>query len=236
MRAIILAAGMGRRLGAGVPKCLLDVGGASIVHRQLQAFRAGGVNEFIIVVGYQQDEVRSHLGGEHGQFTFIVNDRYGETNTIYSLYLAREHFGQGMFYANGDVLFDQRLIDRLAEPSGRTGLAVKPGRCGQEEVKVVVRDGRIVRIGKQLDPAQSLGEFVGVAWFGGDIVGPLADMLRECVEKEGIVGDHFERAVDRLCRGGHPLQPVEVSDLPCGEIDFPEDLAHARAEILPRLS
>ncbi|MBI4581452.1 MAG: phosphocholine cytidylyltransferase family protein [Planctomycetes bacterium] len=224
-------------MSLGAPKCLIDIGGTSIIRRQVAAFRAAGVERLILVVGYQQDQVRRHLADDPGPFTFVVNERYAETNTIYSLYLTREHCGEGFFYANGDVVFDRQLTQRLAGPDsdGATRLAVKPGRCGQEEVKVIVADGRIARIGKQLDPACALGEFVGVARFGREIIPAFRDTLTRCVEAEGIVGDHFEQAVDRLCVAGHLATPVDVGDLPCGEIDFAEDLRHARETIAPRL-
>lgn len=113
-------------------------------------------------------------------------------------------------------------------------LAVQVGRCGEEEVKVIVRDGRITRISKKLDPAECLGEFVGVALFGAGLAGAFRAALETCVEKENAVTDYFERAVDRLC-DDWPLTPVDISDLPCIEIDFPEDLTRARQDILHRL-
>jgi choline kinase len=243
MTSIILAAGMGRRLSLDTPKCLIEIAGVSILRRQITALRAAGVEHFAIVVGYRQHEVRQHLADDQGSFTFVVNERFAETNTIYSLFLAREQFGNGFFYANGDVVFDHRLARRLLPLDGSAAMAVRPGPCAQEEVKVMIDPPRgqsaggvrITRIGKQLDPSDCFGEFIGVARFGSDLVGPLADMLGRCVLSEGIVGDHFETAVDRLCRSGHMLAPVDVSDLPCGEIDFPADLVHARQELGPRL-
>jgi L-glutamine-phosphate cytidylyltransferase len=243
MTSIILAAGLGRRLALGTPKCLVEIAGVSILKRQISAFRGAGVKHFAIVVGYGEEDVRRHLADDEGPFTFVVNDRFAETNTIYSLFLARGQFGSGFFFANGDVVFDHRLACRLLTAASPSAMAVKPGRCGQEEVKVMVDPcwrqgiggGRIIRIGKQLDPARSFGEFIGVARFGSDLVASLADMLSRCVLSEGIVGDHFETAVDRLCFQGHVIAPIDVHDLPCGEIDFPADLQHARQELGPRL-
>ena len=296
MRAIILAAGAGRRLGLSVPKSMIDLGGRSILHRQLDAFRSAGVDDFVVVVGHAREQVVEHLAGQAGGFTFVLNERYAETNTVYSLYLARQYIDRDFFYANADVVFDARLVRRLvdraeqqSEPRaeargqaaqqpqsafegcgprasawgsdqrpGGTGLrstegamqtrgpgpalagepaaalAVQVGRCGEEEVKVIVRDGRIVRIGKKLDPADCLGEFVGVALFRAGLAGAFRAALTTCVEKENAVDDYFERAVDRLC-DDWPLTPVDVSDLPCIEIDFPEDLTKARQDIRHRL-
>lgn len=240
MVAIILAAGMGRRLSLGIPKCLIEVAGVSVLDRQISAFRAVGVDRFVIVVGYRAEDIRQQLAREGDSFTFVQNPRFAETNTMYSLYLARHHFDEGFFFANGDVLFDRRLTERLLPADRSTVMAVKPGACGQEEVKVIVAgEGlshrRISRIGKHLDPAGALGEFLGVARFGSDFTRPLSEMLSHCVEVEGMVGDHFEQAIDRLCVSGHFISPAGTDDLPCGEIDFPEDLEHARRDWGPRL-
>ena len=235
MKTIILAAGAGRRLHAAVPKCMIEVGGRSILHRQLEAFRAAGLSDHVLVLGFEADRVRGHLAGRPGRFTFVHNPRYAETNTLYSLYLAREHLSGGAVYANADVLFDHRLPPRLGERTGVSCLAVRTGPCGAEEVKVVAgSDGRIRRIGKHLPPAEALGEFVGVARFDADTAAALAGALVECVERESRVNDYFETAVDRLC-DRWPMQAIDVTDLPCCEIDFPGDLEHARREVAPRL-
>lgn len=219
----------------GVPKCLIEIGGVSILRRQLSAFRAAGVTRFCIVVGYEERAIRDHLLSEADAVTYLVNPRFAETNTLYSLHLTCAHFGEGFFYANGDVLFDRRLPELLLPADGSTRMAVKPGHFGQEEVKVMVEAGRITRIGKALDPARSYGEFIGVARFGGDLVGPFAKMLARGVEVDGIVGEHFESSLDRLCTAGHVLEAADVGDVPCCEIDFPEDLRHAREDVAPKL-
>ena len=234
MRAIILAAGAGRRLGLETPKSLIPIAGTSILHRQIEAFRSDGVDDFVVVVGHRHEQVVDHLCGQAGRFSFIFNERFAETNTIYSLYLAREHITGTFYYANADVVFDRRLIERIRPCPPASALAIQTGACGREEVKVVVEDGRIRRISKQLDPEACLGEFVGVARFGGELAAAFVEALETCVEREGVVDDYFERAVDRLC-ADWTLAPVDVSDLPCIEIDFPDDLHRARHEVAPRL-
>src|SRR5262249_41355451 len=89
-RAIILAAGNGTRMGrltADRPKAMLDVDGQSIVERALDALAWCGIDDVTLVVGYQQERLRQHLGA---RVRFIENPRYRETNSLYSLWLARE--------------------------------------------------------------------------------------------------------------------------------------------------
>ncbi len=234
MKAIILAAGAGRRLGATGPKSMIDIGGQSIIHRQLAAFRAVGIEDFVIVTGYEQDRLKTHLADQTGRFTYIENPRYGETNTVYSLYLARGHIDDMFYYANADVLFDRRLAERLDKARCASALAVQAKPCGEEEVKVIVQNNLITRIGKKLDPAACLGEFVGIARFGGEVAAAFVEALRITVEDEGNVTDYFERAVDRLCDAWE-LTAVNINDLPCIEIDFPEDLEKARHQVAPLL-
>lgn len=234
MKAIILAAGVGSRLGADRPKCMLAVGGISIIHRQLAAFRSVGIQSFVIVVGHEQERVMEHLADQPGNITFVPNPRYRETNTIYSLYLARDQFDGGFWFANGDVVFDRRLTARLHAFSESTVLATRRTVCGAEEVKVMLRDGRVVHVGKGLAPETCQGEFVGIARFGADQAGRLVSPLTRLVEQEAEIRDYFERALDLLCPEERVLA-CDVTDLPCREVDFPHDLEAARQTIAPRL-
>lgn len=236
MRAIILAAGRGRRLEpvlSGTPKCLLEFGGRPLVDYQIEAFRYAGIEELVIVVGYEQQQVRTKLRGYPVSTVFIENPLYDTTNTLYSLWLAREYFDESFFYANGDVLFDYRLVERLV--AGKTGFACVRGGCGAEEVKVVVNGDRILEIGKQLAGGPCFGEFVGVARFERDDNALFASILSRCAEDTANWNRYFEYAADILARS-RPLYAVDVSDLPAVEIDFPEDLRRAREQVLPLLA
>jgi choline kinase len=237
--AIILAAGMGRRLGITYPKCLLEIDGKSILRRQIEAFLATGVETLVIVVGFQEEEIRRHVAHHRSslgsfQCRFVRNDRYADTNTSYSLYLVRETLPEGVFYANADVVFDHRLPERLQLQDAPSALAVKRMTCGAEEVKVEADGDRVRRIGKSLEPEGCMGEFIGVARFGSAIGVGLAGELERLIEHEQVAGAYFEDALDSLCPAS-PLTIVDVTDLPCCEIDFPVDLEHARREIAPHL-
>jgi choline kinase len=234
MKAIILAAGIGSRLGLPRPKCMTEIGGKSIIHRQLAAFRACGIEDFVIVVGYEQQLLRGHLAEQPGNITIVENPRFAETNTIYSLYLARNFMIGPFYYVNADVIFDHRLIERLRASPAESALAIHGGPCGREEVKVLIRDDRVTRISKQLPPQNCHGEFVGIARFGENLVPAFKQTLSRLVEKEHIENDFFEQAIDRLCPEWS-LTPIDISDLPCREIDYPTDLEQARTRIAPSL-
>ena len=129
MRAIILAAGMGSRLGAiteRLPKPLVQVNNKPIIQYQLEALYQAGINHCTIVLGYLGHQLREHLGNEFGgvNIQFVENPIYKSTNNIYSLWLAlRESVEDDIILLEGDLIFDPGLISDLVD-SGLTDVAV----------------------------------------------------------------------------------------------------------------
>lgn len=240
--AVILAAGKGNRLGddvtGGTPKCLLDIAGKNILTRQVEAVVASGVRRFAMVVGYEQDQIRracAELADKHDlSFTFIENPRYAETNTIYSLYLVAPLLTETFLYFNADVVFPNSVVQMLQDSPHGNALAVEEKACGEEEVKVIVEDGRIRRIAKTIEPTLCLGEFIGVAKFGGDTAPQFVQSLTYACETENKVATFFEYALDRIA-ADVDLMPVSTGDAPVIEIDFPEDLKRAREVVAPTI-
>lgn len=240
VRAIILAAGAAKRLGpelAGRHKCLADVDGRPIIDYQLQPLIAAGAREITVVVGYEAERLKQELCRLYpaARFRFVENADYAVTNTIWSLYLARDTLARGALLLNADVVMDPQIVRGLiaAEPS-KSWLAVTRAACAEEEVKVVVdARGRVLTIGKKLDPADCAGEFIGAAWFS-----PTCG-ARYAQELESVAAAHkrkyFEFALDRVLREQEVCM-LDVTDLPCVEVDFPEDLERARTEIAPRIN
>lgn len=233
--AIILAAGRGQRLGgaASGPKCLLELGGKSLLARQAQALAKSGVREIVVVVGFEQEKVRAACDALRKElplrFSFIENPRFAQTNTIYSLYLAREYMTRGFYSLNGDVLLTDELISTLAASRHAAALAVLPGRCGEEEVKVITsQNDRIVRIGKKLPSSEVLGEYIGIGRFQRSVASHIADSLAYAVEQEGLYNHFYEYALDRIAMQV-PLFPERIEGGGVLEIDFPEDLARAQS-------
>jgi len=238
MTGIVLAAGMGRRLASlcsGLPKCLLNIGDDFLLAHQASAMSGVGVREIVVVVGFEANRVMDAVRGVDlpVEWRFIRNPDFAETNTLYSLWLARERLSTSdVLFANGDVLFDRRLTHRLLR-KGKSTMAVDKKRCGEEEVKVLVEESRLVEIGKHIDPGSAEGEFVGVAFWRKDEGRLIAEALDGFVAA-GRRKDFFESAIDDLLPET-PFYIADVTDLPVVEIDFPEDLRYARTEILNRI-
>ena len=237
MRGIILAAGKGGRLNGTAgerPKCLVEVGGLSLVERQVRALRSAGINEIVIVAGCQAPSVRRSCGQG---VTYVENPRYAETNSLYSLWMARPLLFEGFVVLNCDVLFHPALLhDLLASPHENALLleyceANRP--LGAEEMKVKVRGGRVVEMSKAMDPAEADGENLGIVKFGARGAAALVEIM-DGIVGSGSVRDWAPRAFSEFAQS-HPLHVVGTRGYPWIEIDFPEDYRRAVAEVLPRI-
>jgi choline kinase len=236
MQAIVLAAGRGGRLSTVTgdhPKCLARVGSSTLLERQLATLRSCGVDAITVVVGYRAAHVRRACGPGVG---FVHNARFASTNSLYSLWLARDLLADGFIVLNCDVLFHQQLLVDLLTARYEDAVLV----CGRgdttycdEEMKVCVRRGRVVNIAKTIDPESADGENVGIAKFGAAGARTLVDELNRIVGGGGV-HEWLPAAFNAFCRR-RPLWAVESRGYPWIEIDFPEDYWRACREVLPAI-
>lgn len=227
MTGVILLAGSGKRLGNNLPKCLNIIANKTILERQLNALGELGVEKVICVVGYKKDVIREAV--EHlweKEVRFVENSKYETTNTNYSLYLALKHINDDFIFMNGDVIFRKDLLACLTKNDGDGILGIIKKSCGAEEVKVILQDEKIIDIGKKLLPQQCFGEFIGVALFRKSMRNLFFKTLHEMNEKEGLVNEYFEASLARITDKAY-LRGLDITDIPCIEIDFPEDLEWA---------
>ena len=238
MKAIILAAGVSRRLyplTKTTPKCLLDVGGKSIISYQLDALKEQNITNVVIVVGYFREEIIKFLTKNYSDFNFefIINHHFFETNTAYSLYLCKKYLKSNVpwILMNGDVVYSKSLLEQIINSSHKNVLAVERKSCGREEVKVIEGESKkIVAIGKELIQENALGEFIGVAKLASEFTHVFADSLDKLILSGGK-SDYFEAAVQSLLPK-YEIYYTDVSDLPCIEVDFVEDLQKAQELVI----
>jgi len=238
--AIILAAGVGRRLGHGAPKVLLEFGGKTLLARHLAALHANGVRDIAITVGHRPDLIRaelSRLGALH-RVALVENLRYRE-GSIVSLAVQgpRLAAGEPVLLMDGDVLYDSRMIARLLQAAPENVLlldqAIEPG---DEPVKICLRGDVIVDFAKLPEhPHERHGESVGFFRFSASMATALAERAMAYFE-DRRAGAEYEAAIRDLILA-HPdrFGYEDISDLPWTEIDFEADVARARHDIMPRL-
>lgn len=238
--AIILAAGVGRRLGNSAPKVLLDFDGKTLLARHIAALHAHGVRDIAITVGHRPDLIRDELGriGVLDDVALIENPRYRE-GSIVSLAVQRERLAGGttVLLMDGDVLYDSRMIARLLAAAPENVLlfdeAIEPG---DEPVKICLSGETIVDFAKLPEHAHDRhGESVGFFRFSPGMAAAVAERTNAYVQG-GRAGAEYEAALRELILAQPDRFGYEdISDLPWTEIDFEADVARARREILPRL-
>jgi len=232
--AIILAAGRGRRLGHltdADPKCLLRVGPGTLLEHQLDALQAQGVESVVVVAGYHAERVAAQVAG---RARCLVNERHETTNSLYSLWLAREHAREGFLLLNADVLFDPEVLRRVLDSPHPEALAVERRRGFEaEEMKVELDGERIRAMSKRLPAERAHAENVGVLKFSAAGAGLLFARMEKLLAA-GAEREMCPFAFDSLA-AEQPLYAVPIEGLPWIEIDFADDLARAREEVWPAI-
>lgn len=239
MTAVILAAGVGKRLhgaSGGRPKCLLEVGGRSLLRRLLDGLAAVGVRDAVVVTGFGADQVRAEAEAAVSRIRVrcLHNPRYTE-GAILSLWTAREVLDRAVVVMDADVLCAKALLRRLVEsPHANCFLLDAAAENTGEEQMLLVREGRVRDIVRGGAPGYELmGESVGFLRLSAEAARLLRDLLEERVAA-GDTGIEHEQVYPAL------LERVDVGfervdGMPWTEIDFPEDLERAEREVLPRI-
>ena len=228
IQVVILAAGMGTRLGKPWPKPLTPLAdGRSIMAQQLQNVSKvfGESARVSIVVGFKLEMIME----AHPNASFVYNENYDQTNTSKSLLkaLRASHEG-GVLWLNGDVVFDHRVLERVKDRivSEKSFVCVNTSSVGEEEVKYTVdSQGNIKELSKKVQNA--LGEAVGINFISNTDKNSAIKFLEECADN-----DYFERGLElAIEKSGIKVEPVDISDLFAVEVDFQADLDRANSQI-----
>jgi choline kinase len=226
VQVIILAAGMGTRLGRQDPKPLTKLrDGRSILERQLDGLRAvlGDDVTITIVVGYRSKRIMKAAP----DLLFAYNPDFAETNTSKSLLRGlRTTREGGVLWLNGDVVFDPAVIE-LALPTiaaDESFVCVDTTTVADEEVKYTLdADGYVQELSKTV--VGGLGEAVGINYVSSADKATLIDHLAACGDQ-----DYFERGIETaIGTEGLKVRAVDISQYSAVEVDFETDLARANS-------
>lgn len=247
MKAIIVAAGMGRRLSPYTddrPKTLVEINGRSILQRQIDAYRAAGVNEIFIVRGYMKEKI--NVEGAH----YFDNDEYRHNNILVSLFYAESAMAGGFLFSYSDIVFRPEVVQRVIETEGDYSLVIDRrwheayvGRqqhpVEEGEVARVV-DGKVTLVGKKtVPPGEAAGEFIGLARFSARAAEQMR--ARYHMRKNSLSNKAYGRAprfeaayltdlLNDLIESGEIMRPAFI-DGGWREIDTVEDLERAKAVV-----
>ena len=233
MTALILNSGLGTRMGlltAEQPKCMTEISAReTILSRQLQKLVDNGIKKVVITTGPFESSLIRYVRELDLplDIKFVNNPKFRETNYIYSIYLARAYLDDEIILMHGDLVFENGVIDLLAKTAGSHMIVSSTAPLPQKDFKAVVKDGRIEKVGIEFFDsaltAQPLYKFSAEDWRTW-----LDEIINFC--ERGVVKCYAENAFNEISARCN-LQPLDVRDMLCNEIDTPEDLTIISARL-----
>ena len=221
MKVIILAAGIGSRLGHNIPKALVKLDSSTtILQSQINSLKKYvTLRDLIIVTGYKKELIKQR----YKDFNFAVNRKYASTNTSKSLLNGLESVDikEDIIYMNGDVIFDPEIIQLILNNRDINQICVNSEKVSEEEVKYSLDEiGNIKCLSKEVK--EPLGEAVGINYINREYLAEFINCLKLCEDK-----DYHEKAVEFAIEKGIKFSPLNIESRFCIEVDFKEDLAKA---------
>lgn len=233
--AVILAAGAGSRLRPRterVPKCLLEVGGRTLLDYQLDALAAHGIRDALVVTGFEAEQV---LRRYRSRLRTVHNPDYESTNNLYSLWAARRELaGRDFLCLHADVLFHPAMLRGLLE-SDADACVLLDSQWVEETMKARLEGDRVVEIGKSIPRERVAGTFLGLARFSSRISTALPEVLDSLVADPMNRHAYFTSCIPALGARGFHVGCAWTAGLPWVEIDFEQDLDRATREVLPQI-
>lgn len=253
-RAILIAAGRGKRLGAHteeIPKCMVQVGAKPILGWVWQALAAVGVEELVVIRGYRGDVLERFVRQLVPKVTFVDNAEWQTNNVLLSLACARPYLDQPTYLTYSDIIFTPAVARAAAGSAAEIGLVIDRdfrsiyvGRTehplDEGEVSDLMPDGSVARVGKRALPVEeAVGEYIGLTRLGARGAATVANTLDALAQQfAGREHEAFQRAQtyrnayltdlwQTLIDTGVRIDPILI-DGQWREIDTGQDLERAR--------
>lgn len=232
MKAVILAAGKCSRLypiTLEKPKCLLEIGGETIIERQLDAIRSVGIKDITVVTGYMKDAIINAVGDS---VRYKNYPDYEKTNNLHTLLSIRDELDSDFVCLFSDVIFETEVLSRAMESTHDICLIVDTHQVLEGTMRIRLEDGKIAGIGSHISVPNGSGNFIGIAKFSK------AGAQKLITKMEAMMADHkddyYTLAIDALAREGEKIGFVDVADRMWMEIDTKKDLDDAKCAMLLR--
>ncbi|MCU1727291.1 phosphocholine cytidylyltransferase family protein [Pseudomonas sp. 7P_10.2_Bac1] len=238
MAAIILAAGIGRRLhGWEGPKGLIQFGGKTLLARHLQTLRELGITDIFVTAGHQAEAIRAELQTLDDQATVVVNERFSLGSAISVLvHESLLRSGRPIVLMDADVLYAEDILTRLIQSAHESALLVDMHEVDDEAVKVCFKAGQIVDFEKRPEhPYETCGESVGFFKFSPAAAAALADLCERHIAEHGPKIEYEAPLRELILENPAQFGVEVVTGLPWVEIDFDHDVIRAREQVLPHL-
>ena len=244
MKAIILAAGVGQRLGKSAgdkPKCLLEFEGVSLLQRHLKILANYGLSEIIVVTGFQPKLISDSLNNFNSIATRTVHNPDYADGSLISMQIGLNSLSdeRDILLMDADVLYDHRIIEKLLNTTHENCFLLDRDFIpGDEPVKLCVKNNQLIEFRKKIEPELSFdyqGESVGFFRFSHATAQQLINSARDYLDKGEKKQPYEECIRDLLLANPRQFGFEDISGLKWIEIDFPDDVDRANTTILPNI-
>lgn len=242
MKAVILSAGQGKRLlpfTADRPKCTVPVNGQSILEWQIQELLQVGVDSIRVVVGFGAEKVETLLAKymKSHSIRTLYNPFFALADNLVSCWVARSEMTEAFILINGDTLFESAVIEGLlaAPPAPITLVTDEKANYDADDMKVIVRDHQLLRVGKTLPLDQVNGESIGMIRFQDSGPSLFCTAIEDRIRKPEALKQWYLSLIDELAQLGH-VSTHSIKGLAWAEVDNPSDLTYAERILKERTS
>ena len=239
MKAVILSAGQGRRLlplTENQPKCIIPIHGRSILEWQIHELLKLGLGPIHVVVGFGADKVEKVLAKHDScdNLATLFNPFYALADNLISCWTARHEMKNDFILLNGDTLFEPAVLERVLEtpPHPITLVTDEKPQYDADDMKVIVQDAKLVRIGKTLPVEKINGESIGMIRFQGTGSQLFCSAIERRIRHPESLKQWYLSLIDELAQQGL-VSTVSIKGLTWAEIDNPADLQQAEMLLKP---
>jgi len=222
MKAFILAAGVGSRLSKysqNTPKCLLKVEGKTLIGRIVENLRKHDINEIVLVVGYKKDLIIEELGDK---VSYIYNPFYPVTNSIASLWFAKDVLSGDALLLNADLFFEEKLLDMILREERDPVMFCDSSRILEADYKFTLQNEHLIGYGKDIPPNQVNAEYVGIAKIQSQFMPRFKQRLVELIDTQNY-SKWWEDVLYSMIDDGIIIHTKDVIGTFWAEVDYVED-------------
>ncbi len=234
-QAVILAAGIGNRLGTasrGRPKGFLELDGLPLIVRSLRQLYAFGVRQIEIVTGYGANYYES-LALQFPGVLLTYNSKFAKTNSLYSLYLSQTLRKEGFILLESDLVYEDRALGSLLDCPYPNAILMSGFTYSDDEVFISTRDNQVLRLSKNREELENVsGEMVGICKISKEMGLALANAAEHLLQLDPNIP--YDAAIN-LVAESQPVYSHLVKDLTWAEIDTPKQLQRVQEKIFPLL-
>jgi len=239
MKAIILAAGSGRRLRIHKPKGMLNIGGKPLIQHSINNLKRAGINEILIVTGFKSDIYENYFMFDEN-VNLIHNPEYGNSGSLYSLYLALKHSSNSdVVILDSDIIYNWDEFSEFIHSENKNSIFATNVPENRHDACYVETDlsEKLVKISKNINTIRQSDdqpwEHIGIVKSSAKAASEIISYAESLIEKTGSIDHEYDYAFESIETQYHIEKYV---DYVWTEVDDNEQLAYLSSVVYPKIT